>query len=82
MKTDLCEHPNHEQYYKAFLDKYPTASKHGGYWAIIDVDPEEWAKDLEHPQKNTAKCCQVCSISEDIKRASFRNISTSNYLSM
>jgi len=27
-------------------------------------------------KKNTTKCCQVCSISEGIKRATFRNIST------
>jgi len=81
MKTDHCEHPNHEQYSEAFSAKYPTASKHWGYWAIINADPKVWAKDLEYPQKNTAKCCQVCSISEDI-RTSFRNISISNYLSM
>jgi hypothetical protein len=79
MKTDHCEHPNHEAYFEAFLTKYPTASKHEGYGAIIDVDPEEWAADLENPKKNTAKCCQMCSISEGIKRASFRNISTSNH---
>jgi len=70
MKTDYCEHPNHEQYYKAFLAKYPTASKHGGYGAIITVNPENWARDLENPKKNTVKCCQMCSISEDIKRVS------------
>lgn len=82
MKTDHCEHPNHEQYFKAFLAKYPTASKHREYGIINDVDPEKWARDLEHPERNTAKCCQVCSISEDLKSASLRNISTSNYLSM
>jgi len=76
MKTNYCEHPNHEAYFEAFLMKYRTASKHEGYGAIIDVDPEEWAVDLENPKKNTTKCCQVCSISEGIKRATFRNIST------
>jgi len=49
MKTDHCEHPNHEQYSEAFSAKYPTASKHWGYWAIINADPKVWAKDLEYP---------------------------------
>ena len=80
MKTDYCEHPNHEEYFEAFLTTYPTASLHEGYGVIIDVDPEEWAADLESPSKNTAKCCQMCSITESIKRASFRNLSTSTYL--
>jgi len=40
-----------------------------GYGTIITVNPEDWARDLENPTKNTVKCCQMCSISEDIKRA-------------
>jgi hypothetical protein len=70
METDhCCEHPNHKQYFKAFLTKYPTASKHEGYGTIITVNPEDWARDLENPKKNTVNCCHMCSISEDIQRA-------------
>ena len=36
---------------------------------IILVDPKDWSIDLEHPGKNTTKCCQVCSIAEDIALA-------------
>lgn len=39
--TNQCQHPNHGAYFDAFLKKYPTATKEGGYGAIIDVDPEE-----------------------------------------
>ncbi len=62
-----CENPRHKQHLKRFLKKYSTADKNGEF-AIITVNPEEWAVDLEHPEKNTAKCCQMCSIQEDIKR--------------
>jgi hypothetical protein len=79
MKTDYCEHPNHKQYFKDLLAKYPTASKHDGYGAIITANPEDWGADLEHPEKNTVKCCQMCSISEGIKRTTFENISTSKH---
>ena len=58
MKTDHCEHLNHEQYVEAFLKKYPTA-KRGAKYAIITVNPEDWAIDLENPKKNTVKCCQL-----------------------
>jgi hypothetical protein len=35
---------------------------------IIVVDPRTWyVSDI--PKDNAVRCCQVCSISEDIKRA-------------
>ena len=80
MMTDHCEHPNHEEYFEAFLAKFPTASKHEGYGAIIDVNPDGWGADLENPKKNTAKCCQMCSITEGIKRSSFENMSISKHI--
>jgi hypothetical protein len=61
-----CENPRHKQHLKAFLKEYPTADKEGEF-AIITVNPEDFAVDLEHPEKNTVKCCQMCSIREDIK---------------
>jgi hypothetical protein len=33
-------------------------------FAIITVNPEDWAISLEDPKMNTTECCQVCSISE------------------
>jgi hypothetical protein len=75
MKKNRCQHPKHTEYLEAFLKKYPSATREGGYGAIIDVDPAEWwASDDE--SKNTAKCCKMCSISEGIARSSFRNMST------
>ena len=62
-----CENPRHKQHLQRFLKKYSTADKNGEF-AIITVNSEDWAIDLEHPEKNTAKCCQMCSIQEDIKR--------------
>ena len=62
-----CENPHHKQHLKAFLTQYPTANKNAEC-AIIKVNPDDWAIDLEHPEKNTVKCCQMCSIQEDIKR--------------
>ena len=41
-------------------------------FAIIKVNPDDWAIDLENPKKNTVQCCQMCSIQEDIKRVSNR----------
>jgi hypothetical protein len=73
-KTD-CEHPKHSEYLKAFLKRYPTSNK-DAHFSINLVDPEEWYIS-DDSKKNTTKCCQMCSISEDIVRASFRNISTS-----
>ncbi len=64
-----CKNPRHKQHLKAFLKKYPTASKDAKF-AIITVNPDDWGIDLEHPEKNTAKCCQMCSIAEDIKQTS------------
>ena len=77
-KTDhYCQHPNHEKYLKAFLKKYPIANKDAGF-SINMVISEEWYIS-DDPKKNTTttRCCQMCSISEDIARASFRNISIS-----
>jgi hypothetical protein len=62
-----CENPRHKQHLKRFLKKYPTADKNGEF-AIITVNSEDWAIDLEHPEKNTVKCCQMCSIQEDYSR--------------
>ena len=62
-----CENPRHKQHLQRFLKKYPTADKNGEF-AIIKINPEDWAVDLERPEKNTVKCCQMCSIQEDIKR--------------
>jgi len=64
-----CQNPNHKQHLKDFLKDYPTARKNAKF-AIIDVNPEDWGIDLEHPEKNTINCCQRCSIQEDIKQAS------------
>jgi hypothetical protein len=64
----LCEHPNHNEYIEAFLRKFPTAKRDAQYEIVI-VDLEHWYIP-DDQKKNTVKCCQVCSISEDIKRAS------------
>lgn len=32
------------------------------------VEPGEWLVNLEHPEKNTAHCCQLCCVLEDTKR--------------
>ena len=73
-KNDLCEHPKHKEYLEAFLRKYPTANR-DTHFPINMIDPEEWLIS-DNPKKNTVRCCQMCSISEDIPRAGFRNIST------
>lgn len=73
-QTNLCEHPKHEEYLEEFLKKYPTADK-DVHFAINMVDPEEWLIS-DNAKKNTVRCCQMCSISEDIARAGYRNIST------
>lgn len=41
-----------------------------GEFAIITVNAEDWAVDLEHPEKNTARCCQLCCVLEDTIRVS------------
>lgn len=63
-----CENPNHQEHLESFLRKYPTAKRDAKY-AILTVNPEDWAISLDDPKKNRVKCCQVCSISEDILRA-------------
>lgn len=69
MKTDHCVHPNLEDYMGAFLENSLLA-KRDAHYVIITVDQEEWAISLENPDKNTVKCCQVCSINEGMRRAS------------
>jgi hypothetical protein len=61
-----CDNPQHKQHLKAFLTQYPTANKNAKF-AIIKVNYDDWAIDLENP-KNTVQCCQMCSIQEDIQR--------------
>ena len=73
MQTD-CEHPKHIEYLEAFLKKYPTANK-DAHFSVNMVDLEEWYIS-DDSKKNTTKCCQMCSISEDIARVSTRNMST------
>jgi len=63
-----CQNPGHKEHLKNFIRKYPSA-KDRVPDTIITVNPEDWAIDLEHPEKNTVKCCKMCSIQEDIKRA-------------
>jgi len=45
-------------------------AKRDAHYIITTVDSEEWAIPLENPDKNTIKCCQVCSINEGMRRAS------------
>ena len=59
-----CDNPQHKQHLKAFLTQYLTVNKN----AIIKVNPDDWAIDLENPKKNTVQYCQMCGIQEDIKR--------------
>ena len=80
MQTD-CKHPKHKEYFKAFLKKYPTATREGGYGTVDLVDPEEWYVS-DDSKKNTFKCCQMCGITEGILRSKTRNISTPGYGTM
>jgi hypothetical protein len=34
------------------------------------VEPGEWLINLDHPEKNTAHCCQLCCVLEDTIRVS------------
>jgi hypothetical protein len=61
-----CENPRHTQHLQRFLKRYPTADKNEEF-PILTVNPEDWAIDLEHPEKNNVKYCQMCRIQEDIK---------------
>ena len=62
------KNPNHKQHVANFVKKYPTAKGNVPKTSIM-VDPKDWAIALEDSSKNTAECCQVCSIAEDIARA-------------
>ena len=73
MKKDHCEHPNHEN--SDGLSKEVPDCKQGCSISINLVNLEEWWIS-DNLTENTVKCCKMCSISEDIARASFRNIFT------
>ena len=63
-----CENPRHKEHVKNFVKEFPTA-KGRVPDTIITVDPKYWyISDIS--KDNTVPCCQVCSISEDIIRAS------------
>jgi hypothetical protein len=62
-----CECPRHDEHVKNFIRKYPGAD---GKFGIVDVEPGGWLVNLEHPEKNTAHCCQLCCVFEDIIRVS------------
>jgi len=64
-----CENPRQKEHVKNFVKKYPTVKGRLPKTLIL-VDPKDWAISLEDPKANTTKCCQVCSISEDIIRTS------------
>ena len=63
-----CENPKHKEHIKNFVKKYPSAKGRVSDTIII-VDPKFWYIS-DNPKDNTVPCCQVCSISEDIIRAS------------
>ena len=60
-----CECPRHKKHVKDFIKKNPRAD---GIFGIIDVEPGEWLVNLDHPEKNTAHCCQLCCVLEDTIR--------------
>jgi hypothetical protein len=60
-----CQCPRHNEHVKNFIRKYPRAD---GKFGIVDVEPGEWLVNLEHPEKNTAHCCQLCCVLEDTRR--------------
>ena len=63
-----CENPRHKEHVKNFVRKYPT-TKGRVLDTIIIVDPKYWYIS-DNQKDDTVPCCQVCSISEDIIRAS------------
>lgn len=67
-----CENPHHKQRMENFFWKFPTADREETV-AIIKVDLKYWyiSEDLK---LSTTSCCQVCSISEDILRGTFRSL--------
>jgi hypothetical protein len=77
-KTEHCQHPKNEQYLDGFICRYHKIRRDAKF-AIIDIDPTEyWVSD--DPKKNTLKRCQMCSVSKDIARTSYRNMSTNSTL--
>lgn len=64
---------------KNFVRKYRSA-KGRVPDTIIIVDPNYWYIS-DNLKDNTIPCCQVCSISEDIIRASSRNNEPDGYCS-
>jgi hypothetical protein len=79
-KLLACENPRHKEHVTNLIKKYPTA-KGNVPKTLILVNPEDWAISLEDPKANTTECCQVCSISEDIIRASSRRNEPDRYCS-
>jgi hypothetical protein len=45
-----CDNPQHKQHLKAFLTQYLTVNKNAEF-AIIKINPDDWAIDLENPKK-------------------------------
>ena len=60
-----CQCPRHNEHVKNFIRKYPRAD---GKFGIVEVEPGEWLVNLEHLEKNTAHCCQLCCVLEDTRR--------------
>jgi hypothetical protein len=67
-----CRNPRHKEHVKDLVRKFPTAKGRVPRTTIL-ADPKDWAVSLDDPEVNTTECCQVCSISEDIIRASSHN---------
>ena len=61
-----CQNSRHKQHLKRFLKKYLTADKNGEF-AIITVNPEDWAIDLDHPEKNAVSVVR-CVVYKKISR--------------
>ena len=71
-----CKNPNHKQDVKNFVKKYPTAKSNVPN-TIIMIDPK-YLYISDNPKENTTRCCRVCSIPEDIRRAMNRTNSYPN----
>jgi hypothetical protein len=67
LSKQRCECPRHKKHVKDFIKKYPGAD---GKFGIVEVEPWKWLVNLEHPEKNTAYCCQLCCVLEDTIRVS------------
>lgn len=67
-----CENPHHKQHVENSFRKFPTADREETF-AIIKIDLKYWyiSYDLK---LSTTSCCQVCNISKDILRGTFRSL--------